>query len=53
MNNTVQVDLTSRELYLIKSVLLGALSSKQYSLDTRTEMNELDDKLEAFYKVIN
>jgi hypothetical protein len=52
MNKTVKVDLNQRELYLIKSVLLGQLSSNKYSFDTRNEMNDLDDKLEKFYELV-
>jgi len=45
--NTVQVELTEREIQIIKSVLLDSLSSNKYSYAVREEMNNLDDKLQA------
>ena len=46
--NTVQVELTGRELRIIKSLLLDSLSSNKFSLSVRTEINKLDDDLEEY-----
>jgi hypothetical protein len=46
--NKVQVELTEREIQIIKSVLLDSLSSSKYSYAVRDEMNNLDDDLQEY-----
>ncbi len=46
--NTVQVELNGRELRIIKSLLLDAMSSNKFSISVRDEMNTLNDDLEEY-----
>lgn len=46
--NKIQVELTEREIQIIKSVLLDSLSSNKYSYAVREEINKLDDDLQEY-----
>ena len=46
--NTIQVELTGRQLRIIKSVLSDSMYSNKYSFSVRDEMNNLDDDLEEY-----
>lgn len=49
----MNIELTTREVEIIKELLLSHLSSSKYTYSVRDEMNNLDDRLEKASKGSN